>query len=362
MTDTTSGSGTSPSVYVPRRFDRPYDAAAPAYREKGWDNPLPIGLTALVKDGKPLLGKDGSQAYRWLPGQKQSPPGKYTGGPGLSVDTETMNAWRAHRFKGACNIGLRLNGVVGIDIDGADGAAIVESYGGLPATFSSTSRGTGQPRRILFFRTPAGLDVHGAEWALRERHGVPGPDGKKTLGLDILHRGYRYAVVYPSIHPGGGLYTWYDHDGAPCPVPAVAELPMLPERWRDLMRELVAEHGNRIVRAGIRPGERRAGCEYGDEDPIPPQVAGRMMLTALRNIASAPTSTERPGAHYNDALSIRSLYLFRFAPEFASEDEIQEAIEEALTEKFGAPDGNDLASVRSARSAVGKQGYGAFRR
>jgi putative DNA primase/helicase len=350
MQDATKGSDSVP--YSPRAAERPYAEAAPAYRKKGWLNPLPVGLVQISKD-----------EWRWEPGRKSSVPRGYTGADGLAVDDEAMQGWRSHKFKGAANIGLRLDGVVGIDIDGAEGQGILYLYGeergALPATFSSTSRGPGQPRRILFFRIPDGLDVHGAEWALAERHGTPGPEGRRLLPIDILHHGYRYAVVYPSVHPSGEQYRWYGPDGELCTIPEAGELPMLPDAWCELFRELVAEHHQRSPRA--KAGERKPGAAGTPEDgPISLRTAEKMRETALANLLAAEYGTDR--SDFNHALNVRALFLFRFAPEFWTEDEIQEALETALTQKFGAPDADDTATLRSARSAVGKAGYEPFQR
>lgn len=349
MSDATSNRESAP--YTPRTAERPYAEAAPTYRKKGWANPLPVGLVRIDKE-----------AWRWEPGRKSSVPRGYTGADGKLVDQETMNTWRNHKFQGACNIAIRLDGVIGVDVDGEEGQRILDLYAGehgaLPATWSSTSRGREALRRIYFFRVPPTLDVHGVEWALAERHGQVGGDGKKELPLDILHRGYRYAVVYPSIHPGGGQYLWYGPGGEVCSIPEVESLPFLPDRWQDLFRELVEEHRNRVKRPAT--GGRPTDSDFADDAPISLRAAEKMRETALANILAADYGTE--SSHFNHQLNVRSLYLFRFCPEFWSEEEIQEAIEGVLTEKFGSPDSDDLTTIASARSSVGKAGYEPFRR
>lgn len=335
MTDATSGGS-----YSPRRFKRPYDSAAPAYRKKGWI-PLPIGLVEIQKD-----------QWRWLPGRKSSPPGGFTGGEGRPVDDEQTNEWRGHLFKGAANLGLRLDGAIGLDIDGPEGLHILSFYekriGPLPATWTSTSRGAGSDRRILVFRIPPDLNVHGAEWALRERHGERGEDSTLRLPLDIIHQRYRYMVAYPSIHPSGEQYVWYDPTGEVCGVPELAALPELPGAWQQLMVELVQEHIACRRRGDyVRTGER-GYTDNADRGWTAP-AAEACIKTALDHIRTWP---QGDGAHYNSQLYKRAHFLFMFAPAFLDEDDVQTVIEAAVTDRFGEPDRDDLRTIASARRSV----------
>src|SRR5690606_9290580 len=45
---------------------------------------------------------------------------------------------------------------------------------------------------------------------------------------EVIQRGHRYAVAYPSIHPKTGTpYGWVGVNG----IPRVADLPELPSKW-----------------------------------------------------------------------------------------------------------------------------------
>ena len=64
--------------------------------------------------------------------------------------------------------------------------------------------------------------------------------GKAAKDVDIVSLGYRYAVVWPSEHPDGGIYQWYKNcknpDGQPLGldgIPNPMELPILPDAWVD---------------------------------------------------------------------------------------------------------------------------------
>jgi hypothetical protein len=321
--------------FTPRDAERPYAQAARLYRKRGWTNPLPVGL---------VEGDD--KKWRWLPGRKDAPPGGFTGAAGQECTDEIIDDWRNHRFKGATNIGVRLDQVVGFDIDGPEGQFVLHEYaeqiGALPATFSSTSRGALGTRRIHFYRVPPDLNVHGAEHMLRRLHGVETTDGQRILPLDIIHAGYRYAVVYPSVHPSGEQYRWYTPGRQVCGVPAVADLAEMPGAWQQLLHELGTEH------RGTRGKPAARGAEFEAERGYTMHAAERSIETALGHIRTHPAD----GAGYNGQLFKRAHFLFMFAPIFWTEDAAQLAIEQALTIRFGAPDNDDHKTVASARSAV----------
>jgi hypothetical protein len=119
-------------------------------------------------------------------------------------------------------VALRLPAdVLGIDADlyKAEGRASWERLhtecGPLPATWTSTSRDDGSGIRL--YRVPTGV-----RWAERQA----GP------GIELIHRGHRYLVVWPSIHPSGAGYRWLSPDGTVADrVPRPAELPPLPAAW-----------------------------------------------------------------------------------------------------------------------------------
>lgn len=176
--------------------DSPFDAAED-YRAKGW-----LGTIRLP--------------HR----EKHPPPTGFTGYGGADPTPTQVAQWRRRRG----NIGLRLpETVIGIDVDaygdknGGDTlAAKVAELGELPPTWRSTSRHDDPVSGIRFYRVPAGR-----QWA-----DELGPN------VEIIHRGHRYAVVAPSIHPEDREYLWFDETGElTFDVPTVAELPQLPAAW-----------------------------------------------------------------------------------------------------------------------------------
>ena len=194
----------------------PYAIAYRAYWAAGWSNVLPV--------------HDGQGG----PGKSHVPRG-YTGQDGRTVSWPDLNAW-AMGDEGRHNLGVRLVAMVGIDVDAHDGeqgaatlAKAEAELGPLPPTWSSTSRGVG-PSRILFFRVPLEREA-----ALRRREKV----FNDTFGpnIEILHRGHRFAVCWPSVHPDTGLtYQWYGPDGLVCGAPPKrGDVPLLPDTWLDFL-------------------------------------------------------------------------------------------------------------------------------
>lgn len=185
---------------------QPYRQSALTYIEKGWQYPLP------------------------LPAHKKSAPPDGTFGWSRPYPTHDMiSGWLADDSRKNANIGLRLPpGVVGIDVDENDDnglhkngleelATLTQRYGPLPPTWRSSARDNASG--IRFYRVP--------ERRLQYK-------GKIAKYIDIICTGIRYAVVYPSYHPTGGMYTWYDPDGNPMDEPpSVEDLPELPQEWLD---------------------------------------------------------------------------------------------------------------------------------
>jgi P4 family phage/plasmid primase-like protien len=150
----------------------------------------------------------------------------FSGWNGASPTLDDIQRWIEDAYLPKDNVALRMPpGVIGIDVDAYDGkegaasyANLIESYGPLPATWSSSSRGVGLAG-IYFFRTPLEVIFRGA----------PAP------GIEIIQRHHRVAMVEPSHHPkSGGMYCWRDPTGALVAegsVPSVDDLPELPEAW-----------------------------------------------------------------------------------------------------------------------------------
>lgn len=179
----------------------PYAQAAVDYRRNGWLDVLPLPA-----------------------GQKSHPPSGFTGKrfADVSPDNEQIARWILSKADG--NIALRMPAnVIGIDVDaygdkpGSESLAAAERrFGPLPDTWRVTSRDDGVSG-IRFYRAPENL-----AW--------PNQVGP---GIETIHRGHRYAVVWPSLHPEGRTYRWIgpgNMDVIGC-GPSPDQLPELPAAW-----------------------------------------------------------------------------------------------------------------------------------
>ena len=150
----------------------PYKTGAPLYRDAGWTGVLPLP-----------------------PKKKSPPPTGYTGWNGKDPSPKMIETWcneTVGDFQAASNIAIHMpDGVVGIDVDhynGKTGGTTLrktkQELGPLPDTYISTSRDDGVSG-IRWYRVEPGL-----RWPTG-----PGKD------IEFIHKGHRYAVVWPSIHP-----------------------------------------------------------------------------------------------------------------------------------------------------------------
>lgn len=172
------------------------------------------------------------------PLDKFPPPVGYTGADGRDTEPLQLVQWAGSHAD--YSIALRMpDGVIGLDVDhydkvkplpdgstkvvekrGADTLAKYEvKWGPLPATWSSTARGTTEGpglSRILFFRVPP------------QRYTT-----KLEGDVEVIQRHHRYAVVGPSQHhETGTAYGWFDPAGLPSEQPPKPiELTELPEAW-----------------------------------------------------------------------------------------------------------------------------------
>lgn len=139
---------------------------------------------------------------------------------------------------GVVGLGIRMPaGVLGIDVDGYRGKLGPETIMamtrelGVELPFAPMISGRLDGRSgIRFYRVPEGLD-----WtadALNEQGG----------GVDLIHRGYRHAKAWPSVHHETGLtlgrldvqpgeLVGEDDGGEPWLLPPPDELPDLPPEW-----------------------------------------------------------------------------------------------------------------------------------
>lgn len=210
----------------------PYAEAAWLYRQAGWAGVLPLP-----------------------PRAKWPPPGGYTGWAGVEPSGADVQAW-VDGPEGAGNIALRLpHGVYGLDVDayggksGGDAFAVAcERLGALPDTWTVTSRDDGV----------SGIRLYRAELPVGRRwKDEPAGHG---AGIEAIHFGHRYAVVYPSVHPDTGqTYGWYGPDGELVHahygdmVPRVDELPEMPAAWVEALSE---------------PGEAATGEQAGHGETL----------------------------------------------------------------------------------------------
>ena len=170
----------------------------------------------------------GWRGVLWLrPETKWPPPTGYTGYRGGWPSPADVYTWSEDHPN--ANIALRLSeDTLGIDVDAYDdkpGATTLDELqhflGPLPPTVLSTSRDDGTSG-IRLYRVPP----H-ASWPDRA-----GP------GIELIHYGHRYAVVWPSTHPDGGTYRWIDQrTGEILDRPPRAEdLPELPDAWVEYLQ------------------------------------------------------------------------------------------------------------------------------
>jgi hypothetical protein len=191
----------------------PYAATAWDYRRAGWLGVLPLPVNAKSPVPRGFTGWAGSDPS------------------GADVQTWIDDGVRiGHRAHPAGNIGLRLpRGVYGLDVDdyglktgGLALGRLVELYGALPATWTVSSREE-SISGIRLFRADHG---EGRVW-----RNEPGGTG---AGIESIHFGHRYAVVWPSMHPDTGRkYRFRRPDGVEVDgeIPRRDELPWLPAPW-----------------------------------------------------------------------------------------------------------------------------------
>jgi Bifunctional DNA primase/polymerase, N-terminal len=181
-----------------------YKTGAPLYLDAGWTGVLPLP-----------------------PKKKSPPPTGYTGWNGKDPSSKMIETWcneTVGEYQAASNIAIHMpDGTVGIDVDHYDGktggatlAQIENELGKLPDTYISTSRNDGISG-IRWFRVEPGL-----RWPTG-----PGED------IEFIHKGHRYAVVWPSVHPSGGRYIWIDqYRGDESSPPNDDELAWMPDEWQ----------------------------------------------------------------------------------------------------------------------------------
>lgn len=257
---------------------RPYAEAALIYFSKGWTDVFPVGT---AND----------------PYAKSPVPTGVTGYDGAPVGFQRIKA-TVDAPAGRRNLGLRMpRHIVTLDVDGygekAGGRtlqALEREFGELPPTYRNTARGWDGGSGHRVYRLPAGMVARpGAEELIAAR----GP------GIEVLHRGRRYAVAWPSLNmdAGGAKYTWYSPDGEPMDIPpAVVDVPLLLSGWLELLAVPAdsAEAGQRGS-TSRRPGERK----NGEGRPIRRETAERRtaeQLDRVRAMVDGNVNTTLGGA------------------------------------------------------------------
>ena len=176
----------------------PFKVSVHTYREAGWAGTLPL-----------------PEKKKW------APPTGTTGHSAEDPNLPQIADWLASPSTG--NIALRMpENVLGIDVDAYGAKRGAETlgerefeWGELPPTYTVTSRSDGISG-IRLYRVPPKM-----AWP-----------GQVDDGIETIHRGHRYAVVWPSVHPEGSIYRWYDPDGEQCVrPPSPDDLPELPDEW-----------------------------------------------------------------------------------------------------------------------------------
>lgn len=252
---------------------RPYTEAARRYRRAGWVGVIPIG-------------------YR--PGRKNPPLKGYTGWAGADPSDADVQTW-IDGTEGAWNIGLHLpHGIVVPDVDAYNGgdatlAKLVDQVGQpLPPTWSSTSKGEHSPSRHRFYRAAL---PDGRVW--RDH-----PGGDRS-GIDALHVGHRYAVVWPSIHPSGDSYLWYDPDGDLYEdVPEPSWMTVLDDAWITVL----SKPGEPLAGAAADDSTSREALDHmrparGGVNGRPCYRVAKVFGAELRRIEAAKDRTSAGGLH-----------------------------------------------------------------
>jgi hypothetical protein len=200
---------------------RIYADAAPRYRAAGWLSVLPLPARRL-----------------------QYPPEGFTGGLAAEPTQAQVQVW-VRQFPSG-NVALRLPvGVLGVDLDlskpagVASYAALVDELGPLPPTWVSTARDDGSGIRL--YRVPAQV-----RWA--ERRAGP--------GIELIHSGRRYLVVWPSLDPEAlDRHRWWPPHVHPSGrLPTVGELPLLPPDWGRRLSESARQQPAAVDTQSGRPG------------------------------------------------------------------------------------------------------------
>lgn len=200
----------------------PFRSTWRAYRKANWFGTLPLP-----------------------PRKKNPPPTGFTGYNAPWPQSRDINEWLADPARREANICIRLGGVdddyevIAIDVDhyrkgdkdkrgGEQLDALENAHGKLPPTWVSSSRTDGVSGK-RFYRVPRGF-------AFR---------GQVDKDIEVIQKGHRFAVVWPSFNPDSqAVETWFP-PGAPLTaegrklwngeIPDATKLEILPKKWIDYL-------------------------------------------------------------------------------------------------------------------------------
>ncbi|RFZ35143.1 hypothetical protein DAVIS_04693 [Mycobacterium marinum] len=271
------------------RHLNPYRETAIKYYKSGWFGVLPLPHK-----------------------QKYPPPTGFTGHAATYPNLDQLKEWASDGTQH--NIGLRLAGVdkdheiIGIDVDhytkggkekvgGDQLKALEDLLGALPETWVSSSRTDGVSG-IRYFRVPRGLAYR----------------GQVDKDIECISKGYRFAVVWPSVHPSGETYWWFPpgiipDEKARCAwradhkLPRATDLPLLPEAWLDYLQSPSSADQRIDSDSGVE--EIWAWCDetlHGDDDTEMCKTMADKVKKHVESIRNEATSHDKLiNGHYNIA-------------------------------------------------------------
>lgn len=301
----------------------PYEMAASLYVQNGWS---PIPMTLALPDHP-----------------KGVPMGGVTGGQGAIQDAEAVTTFLARPDRDRWpNISVRVFGVVGIDIDAYDSrdgaqtfAAAEAKLGTLPATYRSTARASDPISGIRFYRLPGDIDDRSVQHESKNFG---------TLGnnVEVIRFGHRYAKVWPTPHPNGSLYRWYDPAGDLLnsgSIPTVRDLPELPRDWVEFLT-----NGAPPIPTGPDSPD---GIETSRGSSIrvhTREEAAAYLEPFFAAVLAAPWGVD---ASFNDRLNTAAFNVANFVPEVFSVEEAWEMVAALIRHHGAEPDKADYATIRS---------------
>lgn len=264
-----------------------FGAAAPIYLASGWQ-PLPVV------------------------GGKGVTPAGFTGYAAKQVTAEALGAWAADPYYAEAGVCLRLDDMIGIDLDAYAGkgaaeawAGLIDKLGPLPATWLTSSRlgddWDGASGIRLFRLPPEYLDRQNQRcwW------------GQLAPGIDVVRKAHRQANVWPQVHPSrAAVYAWLNEatgeivDG---PIPcSPADLPELPKAWAEALLKPEPAPRPQQQQASAKGAQHASAGGYGhrqwwtEGEPCP------AVRTALEQVL-AELEDDR-----HDTIVRRQVFLTRF--------------------------------------------------